>query len=352
MVGLNAHERPPEPLRQLYKKLRRATPAEIECNPQIVDLQRPQDKALTGFLHLERRLSRESLDAAFDQFIGSSSWRQSSSAPQDGVPIYTHRAVPGLQIIPSLLPPPVQIELLSRLLHRDLCDKRHQTNVHLHYHMSYPTADENTAWPRSFFQDDPKRLLAPKDPAAHAPLSVESLLSSKLRWVTLGGQYNWTEKTYPDETPPAFPGDIATLLHRIFPDTNAEAAIVNIYSPGDTLSVHRDVSEECDAGLISVSFGCDCLFMIGNNHESSCAVLRLRSGDAVYMAGPSRFSWHAVPKILPSTCPAWLQHWPGDVDTGSTSSPNPFNRWRNWMAGKRVNLNVRQMKPKLGPENV
>lgn len=170
------------------------------------------------------------------------------------------------------------------------------------------------------------------------------MLNSKLRWMTLGGQYNWTDKVYPDETPPDFPADVATLLHRMFPDTIAEAAIVNLYSPGDTLSLHRDVSEECDAPLVSISFGCDGIFMIGNEDESSCVVLRLRSGDAVYMAGSSRFSWHAVPKILPATCPDWLQHWPGNAN--AADNPNQYSHWRNWMAGKRVNLNVRQMKAK------
>jgi DNA alkylation damage repair protein AlkB len=248
--------------------------------------------------------------------------------------------------MPALLPPTVQIELLNRLLHRDLSNQRHLTNLHLHYDVTYPAADsgnQSVHGKPSFFQDDPNRLLVPKDPSVHAPLSIRSLLDRKLRWVTLGGQYNWTEKVYPAEAPPEFPADIASLLHTIFPDTTAEAAIVNIYSPGDTLSVHRDVSEECDTGLISISFGCEGLFMIGNDGESNCVVLRLRSGDAVYMTGSSRFAWHAVPKILPSTCPAWLSDWPGGDEAADQEA---FRHWKGWMSGKRVNLNVRQMKPK------
>jgi alkylated DNA repair dioxygenase AlkB len=167
------------------------------------------------------------------------------------------------------------------------------------------------------------------------------MLTKKLRWVTLGGQYDWTAKEYPSGPPPAFPADIANLLQAAFPQTKAEAAILNVYSPGDTLSPHRDVSEECDVGLISISFGCDGLFLISHDDGSDCEIIRLRSGDAVYMDGTSRFAWHAVPKIVPGTCPDWLADWP--CCTSETPDKTAFGKWRGWMAGKRVNLNVRQM---------
>ena len=148
-------------------------------------------------------------------------------------------------------------------------------------------------------------------------------------------------------------------MHGLFPETIAEAAIVNLYSPGDTLSLHRDVSEECDHGLISISIGCDCLFILGleedcedeqrNNDEAEprkgiqYAVLRLRSGDAVYMAGQSRFAWHGVPLIIPDTCPAQLSSWPASLD--EEDEAQKYARWKNWISTKRININVRQMKP-------
>ena len=36
-----------------------------------------------------------------------------------------------------------------------------------------------------------------------------------------------------------------------------QAAIVNVYSPGDSISLHRDVSEGKEAGLVSISLGCE-----------------------------------------------------------------------------------------------
>jgi alkylated DNA repair protein alkB family protein 1 len=177
----------------------------------------------------------------------------------------------------------------------------------------------------------------PIDPAVHKPLSISQLVNKKMRWTTLGGQYDWTAKQYPDAPPPPFPADIKTLLESIFTDTKAEAAIVNLYSPGDTLSVHRDVAEASAHGLVSVSLGCDAIFVIGT--DDKVVTLRLRSGSAVYMSGSARFAWHGVPQIVAGTCPDYLQEWPG----GSSDPDSAFDEWKGWMAGKRVNLNVRQM---------
>lgn len=235
-----------------------------------------------------------------------------------------------------------------------MSNPEHQTNLHLHYDITYPnlpastniqvtsSADPNPpiSGPLSFFQDDPTRLLYPKNPEIHKPISVRNVLEKKLRWVTLGGQYDWTAKVYPQERPPQFPEDITSLLRAAFPETEAQAAILNVYSPGDTLSPHRDVSEECDTGLISVSFGCDGLFLISHDNGDGCEIIRLRSGDAVYMNGPSRFAWHGVPKIISETCPDWLADWPCMDEEPNTL---PYETWKGWMSGKRINLNVRQM---------
>ena len=171
--------------------------------------------------------------------------------------------------------------------------------------------------------------------------------------MTLGGQYDWTRKAYPEGTPPNFPNDIGNLVHRLFPDMTPEAAIVNIYHPGDTLSLHRDVSEDSNNGLVSISLGCDGLFVIGMPDEAGggtrCMIVRLRSGDAVYMSGPSRYAWHGVPQIIPGTCPKWLHSWPARMEepedaSGINRPSNDYDAWRGWMATKRINLNVRQMR--------
>lgn len=240
------------------------------------------------------------------------------------------------------------------MIHRDLSDPKHQTNLHLHYDIPYPDLHQKAPLDQkgaestlknnlSFFSYSPSSstVFLPKDPAVHRPLTITKVMQKSLRWITLGGQYDWTNKVYPDEKPPAFPPDIGNLLESLFPGTKAQAAIVNFYSPGDTLSVHRDVSEESDRGLISVSLGCDGLFMIGLGNDSSgrdATIIRLRSGDVVYMSEQSRFAYHAVPKIIPGTCPSYICSWPANREESKQ-----YEEWRGWMGNKRINLNVRQM---------
>jgi alkylated DNA repair protein alkB homolog 1 len=197
--------------------------------------------------------------------------------------------------------------------------------------------------------------------STHAALDTKRMLDKKLRWMTLGGQYDWTNKMYPAGPPPPFPDDIKKLVDGLFP-MKAEAAIVNLYSPGDTLSAHRDVSEACAQPLVSISLGCEAVFIVGVEDQVSApavpaapggssapsttkynmrsAVLRLHSGDAVLMSGQSRYAWHGLPRVMPDTCPAYLQDWPA---TGSEDNKQRYAAYKGWMKGKRVNLNVRQM---------
>ncbi|KAJ5899541.1 hypothetical protein N7495_004285 [Penicillium taxi] len=343
--GLNAHDRPPEVIRQCYKKYSKISLADVDQDPAILDLQRLDPQDLPPAIKASQSLPSQGLRMAFDDFVSGRHERNMEHAPSmENIPIFTHDSITGLLMIPSLFPPTIQIELLSRLLHRDLSNPEHKTNLHIHYDVTYPEADDNMHT-RSFFASDPALIMHPKDPHIHKPLTVQSAWEKKLRWVTLGGQYDWSAKVYPSEAPPPFPQDIANLLRTPFPETESQAAILNFYSPGDTLSVHRDVSEECDVGLISMSFGCDGLFLVSHDDGNGCGIIRIRSGDAVYMNGASRFAWHAVPKILPHTCPSWLADWPS-LEEGS-----PYQIWKGWMSGKRVNLNVRQMTSSNAPEN-
>lgn len=237
-----------------------------------------------------------------------------------------------------------------------MSDPKHKTNVDFHHFIARPENDDcvkNASSDKkehaSFFSLPPlsTQSFQPKNPSVHKPFTTKQVLEKKMRWITLGGQYDWTRKEYPEEEPPNFPHDIASLVEDLFPEMKAQAAIVNLYSPGDTLSLHRDVSEEVDRGLVSISLGCDCIFIIGigastpaerrDSSTSRYLVLRLRSGDAVYMSKDSRYAWHGVPKIIDNTCPSYIADWPADAD-------HQYECWRGWMSNKRINLNIRQMR--------
>jgi DNA alkylation damage repair protein AlkB len=243
----------------------------------------------------------------------------------------------------------VQWILLDRLVHRDLSNPRHLTNLHPHYDIPYPKSSENQSAASFFsFAPDSNVSFTPKDPSIHNPISIRQVLNKRLHWETLGGQYDWTSRIYPEEASPRFPPDISSFLETLFPKTKPQAAIVNFYTPGDTMMMHRDVSEEVNKGLVSISLGCDGLFMIAPNNvgkvveEEKGAVgkqyilLRLRSGDAIYMTGESRYAWHGVPKVIKATCPEYLADWP--------AKGGKYEEWIGWMRNKRVNLNVRQMR--------
>ncbi|KAI3333768.1 hypothetical protein F4824DRAFT_470783 [Ustulina deusta] len=343
LTTLDAHEQPSNELRALWKKYSRTDHAEFANHPDIdeLDVSRPDDFQLAG------HIPGEKLNESF-RILQGDVVENAPELPKDA-PIYFHPLLPGLLILPSLLPPEIQKSLLSKIIHRDLSNPTHQTNLHLHFHLPYRDGDDVDS--RSFFSyapESPARF-APKDPAVHNPLTIQQVLQRRLSWVTLGGQYNWSDREYPNQLPPEFPRDIAGFLQTLFPETQAQAAIVNFYTPGDSMMIHRDVSEQIDKGLVSLSMGCDALFMIapneygkseGNKDETSSKkpylLLRLRSGDAIYMSHESRYAWHGVPKVLKGTCPAFLEDWPAE--------DGKFEEWKGWLRNKRININVRQMK--------
>ncbi len=159
-----------------------------------------------------------------------------------------------------------------------------------------------------------------------------------------------------------FPADIARLVTGLFKNAfKPESGVVLIYGSKDYMPVHRDVSEECERGLASFSFGCDGLFILsrennrlngegavdGENNldeerEMEMLVLRVRSGDCVWMGGETRWCWHAMPKVMAGTCPNWLEHWPVEKhDSGKGGKE--YQKWKGYMRSKRVNISCRQV---------
>lgn len=240
------------------------------------------------------------------------------------------------------------------MLHENLADPRHKTNVHLHhrlpYHTTRPSADVRVASSRapSFFNISPtstEQFVPIGNEVGHKPFTVSQFLTKKLRWVTLGGQYDWAAKRYSGDEPP-FPKDVAQLIRGWFPLVKPEAAIVNLYREGDVLGMHRDVSEDCDKPLVSISLGCDGLFVVCLPDESSDrphVIMRLHSGDTLYMSGRARFAWHGVPRIFRDTCPSWLGDWPAER-RDDFDACSEYEAWRGWISSRRVNLNVRQIR--------
>ncbi len=81
---------------------------------------------------------------------------------------------------------------------------------------------------------------------------------------------------------------------------NPDAAIINYYYTGDTLGGHQDnVEKDGSQPIISISLGCDAVFLMGGpSKEQRPTALLLKSGDVLVMGGASRGCYHGVPRVL------------------------------------------------------
>jgi len=162
-----------------------------------------------------------------------------------------------------------------------------------------------------------------------------------LRWATLGYHHNWDTKVYSESEKSVFPAEL-NQLSRIFstvigcPDYNAQAAIINFYHAGSTLSAHTDSSEhDLTFPLISVSFGLSAVFLIGGEtKKKEPKAIFIRSGDVLFMTKQSRMSYHAVARVL---------SYSEDTQMKKLSIPNE-NPVKMYLESSRINMNVRQLR--------
>ena len=75
-----------------------------------------------------------------------------------------------------------------------------------------------------------------------------------------------------------------------------DACLINRYSPGTRLSLHRDYDEkDLDAPIVSVSLGVSATFLWGGLQRGDrTRRIALDSGDVVVWGGDSRFVYHGI----------------------------------------------------------
>ncbi|KAI1289363.1 Nucleic acid dioxygenase ALKBH1 [Halotydeus destructor] len=131
-----------------------------------------------------------------------------------------------------------------------------------------------------------------------------NVTQSNLRWITFGYHHNWNTKVYDENSRDQIPELIEQLMNGISAvlglDFEVQAGIINYYTCKSTLSPHTDHSEiNMKAPLLSLSLGSPAIFICG--HETKCKQpmpMFLRTGDLLIMSGPSRESFHCVPKVF------------------------------------------------------
>lgn len=171
---------------------------------------------------------------------------------------------------------------------------------------------------------------------------LKSLPIWKLRWAMLGYHHDWDSKKYSEHRRSNFPEELAQLSALFagalgWKDYHAQAAIVNFYHVGSTLSAHTDHSEEdLSFPLVSISFGLSAIFLIGGESKKvEPHAILIRSGDVIVMTRQARVSYHAVPRVLDPT--------KEELDAVSSCCDTPLDLY---MENSRININVRQLRPK------
>ncbi|EPS70072.1 hypothetical protein M569_04688 [Genlisea aurea] len=174
-----------------------------------------------------------------------------------------------------------------------------------------------------------------------------SVLLRKLRWSTLGLQFDWSKRNYDTSLPHrTIPDSLSLLAKRMAApamphgaEFKPEAAIVNYFGLGDMLGGHLDdMEQDWSKPIVSISLGCKAIFLLGGkSREDPPIAMFLRSGDVVLMAGEARECYHGVPRIFLDQEHAEISHLESLFET---EDGFPF---LNYIRTSRININIRQV---------
>ncbi|KAM5568222.1 alpha-ketoglutarate-dependent dioxygenase alkB [Rosa sericea] len=174
-----------------------------------------------------------------------------------------------------------------------------------------------------------------------------SVLLRKLRWSTLGLQFEWSKRNYDVSLPhKKIPDTLCQLAKKLAApampsseDFQPEAAIVNYFGLGDMLGGHLDDMEaDWSKPIVSMSLGCKAIFLLGGKlREDPPLAMFLRSGDVVLMAGEARECFHGVPRIFTDRENAEI------VPLEQQFSHEDDSSFLEYIQTSRININIRQV---------
>lgn len=148
-------------------------------------------------------------------------------------------------------------------------------------------------------------LFTPIMPRTGRPFSVRMTNLGSLGWVSDRAGYRY-QPLHPDtgQPWPAIPGLLLALWQTVSGYSHdPEACLVNFYSGGARMGLHRDEDEDdFTAPVLSVSLGDTAIFRIGGPERGGkTGTLKLNSGDVLVMGGPSRLCYHGIDRVLTGT---------------------------------------------------
>jgi len=242
-----------------------------------------------------------------------------------GAKIWAVRGVDGFRFLRCPFDAEQQLRLVRRALHEWIEPPSANNLATAHGVSASAAADQTRLWAR------------------HVEQPANSLLS-KLTWATVGYQYQWTSRQYDPSCRSPFPLALeelgAELAMACGWTLRPEAAIINLYHPASTMGGHHDDAEPNQtAPIVSISLGLEAVYLLGGEtKETPPLAMRLRSGDVIVQGGRSRGFVHGVPRVLPATLPPELQ---ADAMHGEDCAE--LVPCAQWLAGHRLNINVRQV---------
>lgn len=145
-------------------------------------------------------------------------------------------------------------------------------------------------------------LFQPRMPKTGKPFSVRMSNCGPLGWVSDETGYRY-QPDHP-ETGRPWPPFPAMLLRAWDELANSpvppEACLINWYDGGARMGLHQDrYEEEFGAPVLSLSLGDTAVFRIGGTKRSDpTRSIRLASGDALLLSGPSRLAFHGIDRII------------------------------------------------------
>ncbi|TVU25411.1 hypothetical protein EJB05_27906 [Eragrostis curvula] len=176
--------------------------------------------------------------------------------------------------------------------------------------------------------------------------AAATTLVRKLRWSTLGLQFDWSKRNYNVSLPHnKIPDALAILAKKMAipampseKEFKPEAAIVNYYGPSDMLGGHvDDMEKDWTKPIVSISLGCKCIFLLGGKTRDEVpTAMFLRSGDIVLMAGEARERFHGVPRIFTED--------QQDISALVSQLSGEDDRFiLDYIKNSRININIRQV---------
>lgn len=145
-------------------------------------------------------------------------------------------------------------------------------------------------------------LFTPRMPGTGKPFSVRMTNCGSLGWVSDEAGYRY-QATHPKTGLPWPPiPEIVLDAWRALADYPhlPEACLINFYSESARMGLHQDKDEQDFAApVVSLSLGDTCIFRVGGmKRNDPTNSIRLASGDAAVLAGPTRLVFHGVDRVL------------------------------------------------------